>query len=372
MRRDDRTRLTQIMRIKKSVKIPVLLRNVAFNVAKIFIPSMWRFVLFAILILTSCSKQKPDSIGSYNEFYVFADPAVKKTTKNVLSIALEKKITTPRTEKIFSLKWGNFDNLGEYANRRNLIFLVSLKGQGKVSSWVRNSFTPEVLRAVENDEVFVLTQLNVFAKPQTVYYLVGRNPEELAAKILIESDYLFSLADSLVNYHLTDWLYKGFFDERENKKLSTQIAQQYGFRIRIPPLYNLDKSDTNFIWLRKLDPEQWVFVYFEATDDSTLSFDWWLDRRNKVGKLYYEGDVVIDTTVTAEKASIAGASAIRYRGLWMNPKEIIGGPFISYFFYEPNQKRKYIVDCAVFAPVVRKEPYLRHTEIIARTIEMVQ
>ncbi len=341
------------------------------NIAKIFLSVMWYIVLMTMLVSLSCSERKPESTGSYNEFYVFADSEVKEVVKNILHVVLEREIATPRKERVFRLRWEKFERLGEYINKRNLIFLATLDGTGRVSSWVRSGLDDKVRGVIEAGDAFIFTMLDVFAQPQTVYYLVGRNPEELAAKILIDSDYIFALADSLVNYHLSDWLFKGFFGEREKRALSEKIAREYGFKIRIPPLYELEKSDTNFIWLRKLKPEQWVFVYFEETEDSALSFDWWLDRRNKVGELYYEGDIILDTTVITEKASIADLPAIRYRGLWMNPREIIGGPFISYLFYEPDQRRKYIVDCAVFAPTVRKEPYLRHTEIIARTIEMV-
>ncbi len=323
----------------------------------------------ALLSLLSllCTDRVPESIGSYNRFFTFADPEVKEKVKEELEEALEREIITPRTETVFKVRWVDFDSLDRYANRRNLMFLATLNGKGSVSSWVRNSLSPPAKKKVEEDEALIFTKLNLFAQPQTVYFIIGHTPEDLETKIVLNEDYLYSLSDSLINYHLSKWLFKSFFGEEENKELTRQIAREYNFSIRIPPLYKLARKDSNFIWLRRLEPEQWVFVYFEQTEDSTLSYDWWLKKREEVGKLYYEGDVIIDSTVHIKESHIAGYPAMRFSGLWKNPEKILGGPFISYLFYVPKQSRKYIVDCAVFAPTVKKEPYLRHTEIIART-----
>ncbi len=45
-------------------------------------------------------------------------------------------------------------------------------------------------------------------------------------------------------------------------------------------------------------------------------------------------------------------------------KKVIGGPVVGYVLDDIEHKRRYILDGAVFAPGVRKEPYLRHCELI--------
>jgi hypothetical protein len=63
--------------------------------------------------------------------------------------------------------------------------------------------------------------------------------------------------------------------------------------------------------------------------------------------------------------------ALRVTGLWQNQTAqagfAAGGPFRTYCFFDPGTKRLYMVDIAVFAPGMSKEPYLRQLDIIAHT-----
>ena len=60
---------------------------------------------------------------------------------------------------------------------------------------------------------------------------------------------------------------------------------------------------------------------------------------------------------------------MKYRARWKNSRIVAGGPVVGYVFDDTLHGRRYIIDGAVFAPGIRKEPYLRHCEVIMHTFE---
>jgi hypothetical protein len=309
----------------------------------------------------------PEATGSYNTIYIFADQPVRERVENVLASVYDKTIRTPQEEKVFTLSWANLDSLGRLSTAKNLIFLAELSGGGKTSLWVVSSLDTVARRRVAQGRDWIFVKHDVYARGQIAIYLIAPTSTELASNILINAKMLYNLVDSSINERVKKYLYSPGFGERERVDIEKKLAKQWGFTLRVPGFYSLEKFDTNFVWIRALKPERWVFVYFETTDDKSLNTKYWLEKRNYVGAQYYEGDIILDSTLTLEESTIDNERALKFSGLWFNPESYLGGPFVSYLFYKTEQKRKYIVDCALFAPIVRKEPYLRHLNIIAQT-----
>ena len=92
-----------------------------------------------------------------------------------------------------------------------------------------------------------------------------------------------------------------------------------------------------------------------------------MDRRDEVGRDFYDGDRIVRQYTSAEEVNFAGWRALRLSGLWENRNLYVGGPFRTYCFYDEEAKRRYMVDAAVFGAGVEKEPYLRQVDIIAHT-----
>lgn len=329
--------------------------------------SIFKYLPILILFFSCARDLKKQSGGSYNVLYIFADDSVRHKCENIVNEIFSRTIFTPEEERIYSVEWANFDSLRAYTEKRNLVFFADFNVDGKVSRWVIESLEPAARKSVLENKEWIFVKHDLFAKDQLVLFLVSANSSLLASNLLINANFLYSLVDSFVNERVARFIFSSGFGEKEKFKLERELERRWGFKLRVPKFYDLEKSDSNFVWLRALKPERWVFVYFENSNDSSLSFDYWLDRRNFVGKTYYEGDIILDSTVKVEKTTFNGSPALRFSGLWFNPDEFIGGPFFSYLFFDKNANRKYIVDGALFAPIIRKEPYLRHLEIIAKS-----
>ncbi|MGB9561354.1 MAG: DUF4837 family protein, partial [bacterium] len=247
-----------------------------------------KFILFCLIGSISCSKNsRPSSGGSYNTLYIFADKDTRTITENVINSAFIKYIKTPEEEQVYFLEWVNFDSLENYKFKRNLIFLADFSITGDVSKWVVQALELSTRKAVLDGKEWLFVKKNLFAKDQLVLFLIAPTSKELALNIVMNSDMLYQIVDQSVNERVSDFLYSTGIFGKENIKARRKLEQDWGFSMRIPQFYDLEKWDTNFVWFRALKPERWVFVYFEKTADSTISMEYWLEKRNLVGKRYY-------------------------------------------------------------------------------------
>jgi len=96
-----------------------------------------------------------------------------------------------------------------------------------------------------------------------------------------------------------------------------------------------------------------------------------MDRRDRVGRDLYDGDRIVREHTRAKEVDFAGRRGLRLAGLWENRSLNVGGPFRTYSFYDEGAGRRYMVDAAVFAAGVEKEPYLRQADLIAGTFSTV-
>jgi hypothetical protein len=71
-----------------------------------------------------------------------------------------------------------------------------------------------------------------------------------------------------------------------------------------------------------------------------------------------------------KEVDFQGRYAIQLDGVWENLKHNIGGPFRSYGFYDESDQRIYLVDYSVFAPGLKKWPFMRQLEAMARTFKV--
>ncbi|MBM3315986.1 DUF4837 family protein, partial [candidate division WOR-3 bacterium] len=66
-----------------------------------------------------------------------------------------------------------------------------------------------------------------------------------------------------------------------------------------------------------------------------------------------------------ESIGFMGGPCLRLRGVWQNPGEVIGGPFVSYSF--SYQGRFFMLDGTLFNPGERKLDNLFQLEAVIRT-----
>ena len=212
----------------------------------------------------------------------------------------------------------------------------------------------------------------MWSKGQTFALLVGSDTEMLAWAIETEGQKLADLFDARITELLANGLLKGNYRYYE-KKLEKEIEAAYGFHVGVPSSFVWEKGspEDNFLWLRHLTPEQWLFVHSMPLEQAYAIEDF-IVFRDSLCEIWYEGDVV-DSLTGYETGFVSGnLTGWRITGLWANRKSVLGGPFQTYVLDDSLNGIRYTVDGAVFAPGVKKERYYRHVQVMLRSFRLCE
>ncbi|MBN2009233.1 DUF4837 family protein [candidate division KSB1 bacterium] len=328
------------------------------------------FITLFVLFNLSCNESRViTGWGQDGDIHVLADSTIWNTLSSVLSETFEKPIITPQNEIEFTLIKTDIETFKRF---KNLIFLATLDSNDPVSDLVKSNLSSEAMDKVRNNESYLFMQKEKWASEQVILFLVAPDVEQLKARIQENEDGLYKL----LNDYWLDVIAQRLYHRNEQKELSNQFLEKYGWTVRVPYDYEvfISKPDSHFIMLRRMLPERWLFVYWEDSDNpSEITPTWILEKRDKFGKLYYEGDMVEQKFVQPEidTVNFLDHRAIYIKGLWRNDSKEAGGPFRSYSFYNESDNRIYMLDYAIFQPRLKdsKRGYLRQAEVIMRTFQ---
>ncbi|MEZ4653616.1 MAG: DUF4837 family protein [Candidatus Eisenbacteria bacterium] len=159
----------------------------------------------------------------------------------------------------------------------------------------------------------------------------------------------------------------------EDDDMERYVADNYGFDIAIPRGYSTgeDREGRVVRIYRSVEgePARFVLVHWMPSDEAPDTPEAWLDVRDRLGAIYYDGDYVLKERSNATLGTFQGESAVCLSGVWQNDKYVIGGPFRSFGFCRGD--RCFLIDVSVFNPPGAKLPYLREVLAIARTFQVV-
>ena len=330
-------------------------------------------MVIGILLLMGACAEKPRSIWQEGVISVMADEEDWEAVQGVLRSTYEKVIRTPQIEHRFRL-FHVPDSLFDYYSKAHFLILAStLKSKGKTGRIVQNMLTDSTLRrSIETGENFLFIRRNQWAQEQMMLILVAKNRIELRNKIQSYSITLYNLVQNEVDKVLT----KEVLHNRENKELEKQLMDRYSWTMRLQRDYFLAQAfpEDNFLWMKRLLPDRWIFVkWVDHGDTSLLNQKWVVSERNRIGKTYYKDFVerVADKFLFSRKTTFLGRPALITTGLWERVDGTAGGPFENYTFYDEPSGRVFMIDIAVFAPGKDKMPYLRRMEVMVETFRTI-
>jgi hypothetical protein len=321
------------------------------------------FLPFAF-ILFGCG-QLPQGIGSNHEVMVLADREQWERFEGILREIFERKVFTAQEENVFTVRWGDPEKFDFYRKWRNLVLLASFDHPGSTAKLMGQLLSPEAREQVSRGETFFFVRQNAWAREQEVFFFAAQGEGALAEKLRENRDQIFDLMEQALDAKVRELLYA----KAEQLKLEKRLFRDYGWTLRVPMGYEVFREfpQEHFVWLRKQQPHRWIFVYWEETEDVTLTPEGCLKKRDEIGRTFYEGDQIVRDHTSFQEIDFLGWRALQLSGLWENRRRYLGGPFRTYCFYDQGAKRRYLVDVAVFAAGVEKEPYLRQVDLIAHT-----
>ncbi len=294
--------------------------------------------------------------------------------------------TLPAPERLFALKRSGIDSrrtLDLIKRQKNIVFVAPLSDSTREAQYLLSTLDEAAASAIlEGGTVAVLGREDEWAQEQQVYFVLGSKASDLAQAIRTNGEgirYNFNRATRRR-------LLRTMFDKGRQVELEDELMANHGFAVNAQHDYFVSIDTTNFVWMRRVvSPDSWRSLFVWYTDElspADLTAEWALAARDRLTSAYVQGNlgdyVVVDErrALEVENIDFLGRFAFEIRGLWhlVGPDESgkvvqfgMGGPFVTYAFYDEPSRRTYLVDGMIFAPGYEKREFLRQLETIAHT-----
>jgi len=309
---------------------------------------------------------KRPSVGSGGTLIVVADPidrpVIRRSIENLFGIIVK----TPQPEPMFRIVWTDGGALESHTRSPLILLTSTLNGTGATAKLLRRMLTPEVRSGVESGEFSIFKREDAWAGNQLLLIVAGNRNRELAQQTELWGDSLFHWAVKFERERVQHDLFR----RKEQKKVSEELLQQYGFKLRIQHDYVMSQSNDSLDFVRfiRYHPERWFSVALgEMSDGSELTPQFIYDRRKQIGSAFLDPVIHYDDHWTSEPAVLNGYEATLVRGLWATVGPTGGGPFFSYGLWDSEEQKYYIVSGSVFVPDETKMKYLWQLDAIAHT-----
>lgn len=314
-------------------------------------------ILVTIIACKDEGKQDylPDSVGAMNTLTIVIDNELWKSS---VGDAIRENYTAAAQ----GLTWDE------------ALFSVTQIPPQIFSGSVRN--TSSVLFVMEDSLSIAHMKSNMFAKPQKVGVVKGRNKQEII-------DNINNTAPEFIDAFKTLEIQKA--QQRFTKSLNKEKALQDKFNISmtIPSIYRVGREEDNFVWIdREIQKGNMnIIVYSMPWDsfqnDSTFVQDI-IKMRDSIGGLFIPGEDIPGKKnhMVTEKAfspyvfpaEVARKKAAEVRGIWEMSEYPMAGPFLNYIINDKENNRKLILEGFVFAPATRKRDYMFELEAILKSV----
>lgn len=355
-----------------------------------FLLHVGAFALAGLLfIATGCGSGdfRPRAVGQEGEIVVVVD---SNHWRGSIGDALQQTVgqwvgTLPAPERQFDLRQIDLEteqDLEMARRHKNVIFVAPLDDTTNEAVYIKNVFDSTAQEAIRTGQGAVISRADMFRRDQQIFYITGADSAAVVDAILRRSDELSTAFNQATRRRLAD----DMFDRGRQRELEDVLMEGHGFAVNVQHDYQIALDTSNFIWLRRILPETWrsLFIYYiEDANPGVLSPEWIYDRRDSLTRRYVQGNlggwVEIDRRdirpLETENIDFLGRYGFETRGLWqmvgIENGEVtqygMGGPFLTYTFYDQPSGRIYMIDGMVFAPGYEKREFLRQMEVIAHT-----
>ena len=335
-------------------------------------------LIFTGLLFQSCD-QKKRAIGNEDEIFVIADSVEYYELEASLLQVFGKIIYTPQPENLFQIRRLPHEKLNSMKRKKNVIIIAPLNSGSQTSGYIESILSPDVKSLIETDSAFVFNKYDLWARDQLVMILTAPTTEKLNQKILEDHENLLHYFQNISNKRLFKSLYNAKYEKRE---IQAEILRDHGFMIYVQAdfLLAMNKPEENFVWIRRAvnsDMERWIFVHYieDATPDY-LNQDSIAAIRNRVTQKFYQTSdeksyvEISDNYKTTTEVNFHGRYALYTQGLWRMNDKSMGGPFLSYTFFDEKTNRLYMLDGSLYAPKYQKRKLIQQVDVTLQSFKL--
>ncbi len=345
--------------------------------------SLALLTITANILLTSCSSKSekelgllPSAKGDQYEIILVMDTVKWKGPlgDQIRDIFMEEIKGLPQPEPIFTVRDINpVAFKGFLRQHKNLVLVTTFDATTAGTQKLKEFFTLESINKVrENEDLFMTTQRNEFAKGQLVLNLFSKDEQTLLKHLKENKQRIQDIFINTERKRMEASLFKA-----RKKELENALKKKHDFNLYIPEGYKLAKEEDNFVWLRypEYDLDKNLLIYYKNyTSQNEFNEDSIMLWRERILSQYtqdpdnpnYYVDIQKIAPINQRKVNISGKYAIETRGLWRLKERYRGGPFVSYVFVDEDKGRIYYTEGFVYAPGGSKRQHIRELETILK------
>ncbi len=343
--------------------------------------SYFRSVLVTLcigVVLAGCNRNGlQPALGESDQVTIVADSTDFETYADVFENALTAPFFTPQPESWFSIERVGVGALPGRKNQRNILIVAPIDAQNAAGELMRAALDAQVQHLVREGREHIFVKRDLWYSDQVVVFVTAANAGALREAVM-------EAGPRLHHYFKNAW------DEREMRRLFTlgrlenlesRLLKKHAWSIGIIKGWKVGKDSTELrsVLLRRQDPantERWVLVHWiDSADTRLLTNAFAYATRNRLTQILYRTfddrtHVRIDSVnhLQFDEVEFNGRFAIRMQGLWQMADYSMGGPFVSYLFYDEAQKRMYFLDGSVFAPAYEKKKLIQDVDVMMHTL----
>lgn len=220
---------------------------------------------------------------------------------------------------------------------------------------------------------------NIYAQPQTIVYVQGKNDEaiiQLLQKHKKEIKDIFLDADIKFTQNIFQK------DKLDDSKFKT--IKNLGISLTIPTEFKTVDDTGEFLWLRQhlmsgiaKTGSNNILVYSIPLYDEAAVSENIVSVRDSIGEKYIPGSKEGMYMITEEAytpytfdATIDGKKAYETRGKWEVKNDFMAGPFLNYSIIDKKNNRVIVFEGFTYAPSVNKRAFIFELEAIAKSMKI--
>ena len=217
---------------------------------------------------------------------------------------------------------------------------------------------------------------NLYASPQVLFKINGKNEEEIFEKFLSQKEEIFTL---FKNQELAE--------KTRRIKLSlmnsSSLRSTLGIDLQIPSVYNVFTTSSNqkSIWIQKETKKGSINIIVHELNNydeiNEYNLDKVIETRDSIGAKFVPGRNPNSHMITEKayepyinKLKLNGYESVETRGTWELTKDFMAGPFINYIVRDSVNRRNLLLDGFVFSPSSLKREMIFELEAIFRSLKI--
>lgn len=342
---------------------------------------------FISLFMQSCFVKDTDTfsdsaMGEAGDVSIFMDKnSWTEFGRTVDSVFMKDIPGLASSEPYFMIREADESKFeGLYKKNYNLFVIITGEGWPTIRPKLPAKTASRIDKIVKGDEIKLLRDTNVWARPQEVHYLISPTIYQLREELRTNGDFYLNTALSAEKRSTRSTLIhkKQSFDTFYNNRL-----EERGYAIRQTHKFRLSVLSDSFIGLSRYVADKFQATYLFAedyVDQNQFSQEYIIQKRNTIMGRHIEGSdredglrtyMSTDSTIDLYRKVIKfnGRYAVETRGWWEMVNDYKGGPFVSYTIHCPELGKVVTIEGVLFAPGREKFRMLRQLELILSTFE---